>query len=89
MGTNDQACSLSSSYYFIVFIYDATRKLWIYFLKLKSSVFDVFKKWRALVENKILLRLKCLRFDNGGEYYSKELEKFYALNEIKNEKIVL
>lgn len=37
--------------YFVTFIDDATRKLWVYFLRNKSDVFDVFKKWKATVEN--------------------------------------
>ena len=35
--------SFGGSRYFITFIDDATRKLWVYFLKHKYDVFDVFK----------------------------------------------
>ena len=38
-----EVTSLGGSQYFITFIDDATRKLWMYFLKHKSDVFDVFK----------------------------------------------
>ena len=44
--------SFGGSLYFVTFIDDASRKLWVYFLKQKSDVFDVFKKWRATTENK-------------------------------------
>ena len=47
-------------------------------MKHKSDVFDVFKKWKALVENETGLKLKCLRSDNGGEYCSKEFEEYCA-----------
>ena len=33
-------------------------------------------------------KLKCLRSDNGGEYYSKEFESYYSHNGICREKIV-
>ena len=60
-----QVPSLGGSSYFVTFIDDATRKLWVYPMKHKSDVFDVFKKWKALVENETSLKLKCLRSDNG------------------------
>ena len=65
-----QVPSVGNSLYFVTFIYDATRKLWVYFLKRKSDVFDIFKKWCACVETEIGNKLKCLKSDNGGEYYS-------------------
>lgn len=46
-----QVCSIGDSYYFVTFIDDVTKKQWICFLKHNSDVFDVFKKWRDLVEN--------------------------------------
>lgn len=78
-----QVPSLGGSSYFVTFIDDATKKLWVYPMKHKSDVFDVFKKWKALVENETYLKLKCLRSDNGGEYYSKEFEEYCTKNGIK------
>lgn len=43
--------SHSGSQYYVTFIDDSTRKVWVYFLKHKSDVFGVFKKWKAEVEN--------------------------------------
>ena len=43
---------------------------WVYFIRLKSEVFDVFKQFKALVENQCNLNIKALRSDNGGEYTS-------------------
>ena len=36
--------SLGGSIYFVTFINDASRKVWVYFLKQKSDAPDVFKK---------------------------------------------
>ena len=80
--------SFGGSLYFVTFIDDASRKLWIYFLKQKSDVFDVFKNWRATTENETGLKLKCLRSDNGGEYCSDEFERYCAMNGIKRQKTV-
>ena len=49
----------------MTFIDDSSRKVWIYFLKHKSDVFDVFKKWLAQVENESGRKLECLKSDNG------------------------
>ena len=60
--------------YCVLFIYDFSRNTWIYFLEKKSEVFDRFKEFKALVENQIEKKIKVLRTDNGGEFYSKEFE---------------
>jgi len=60
--------SLEGSRYYVTFIDDFSRKVWVYFLKNKFDVFETFKKWKAMVETESGLKLKCLRSDNGGEY---------------------
>ena len=59
---------LRGSLYFVTFIDDSNRKVWVYFLKHKSDVFVVLKKWLAQVKNEPG-KLKCLKSDNRGEYY--------------------
>ena len=67
-----QVSSLCGSHYYVTFIDDATRKVWVYFLVQKSDVFQTFKKWKCLVENETGKKLKCLRSNNIGEYCSHE-----------------
>ncbi|MFA1255968.1 GAG-pre-integrase domain-containing protein, partial [Klebsiella pneumoniae] len=38
-----QVSSLGGSHYYVTFIDDATRKVWVYFLRQKSDVFQTFK----------------------------------------------
>ena len=64
----DQVKYLGGSRYYVTFIDDATRKTWFYCIRQKSDVFATFKKWKSLVENETGKTLKCLRYDNGGEY---------------------
>ena len=54
--------------YFVTFIDDHSRKLWVFPLKSKDQVLDVFKSFQALVERQTGKTLKCIRSDNGGEY---------------------
>ncbi|KAE8683538.1 hypothetical protein F3Y22_tig00111200pilonHSYRG00002 [Hibiscus syriacus] len=81
--------SLAGSLYYVTFIDDSTRKVWVYFLKKKSKVFDTFKKWNAMVENETGLKVKRLRSDNGGEYRNRRFRDFCANNGIKMETAVL
>nr|KYP60023.1 Retrovirus-related Pol polyprotein from transposon TNT 1-94 [Cajanus cajan] len=49
---------------------------WVYFLKIKSEVFGIFKKFKALVEKQSGKQIKALRSDRGKEYTSREFDKF-------------
>ena len=60
--------TLGGALYFVTFIDDCSRKLWVYVLKTKDQVLGVFKKFQALVERETGKKLKCIRTDNGGEY---------------------
>jgi transposase InsO family protein len=60
--------SLGGCYYFVTFIDDHSRKVWVYTLKTKDQVLDVFKQFHASVERETGKKLKCIRTDNGGEY---------------------
>ena len=60
--------SMIQANYFLTFIDKFSRHYWVYLLKLKSEVFYQFKVFKALVENQFGMRLKILRYDNGGEY---------------------
>ncbi|KAE8705011.1 Cytochrome P450 84A1 [Hibiscus syriacus] len=80
--------SLAGSLYYVTFIDDSTRKVWVYFLNKKSEVFDTFRKWKAMVENETGMKVKRLRSDNGGEYRNRRFRDFCANNGIKMETTV-
>ena len=63
--------SFGKSNYFLLFIDDFSRKTWVYFLKQISEVFEVFKKFKAAVENESGQKIKAMRSDRGGEFTSK------------------
>ena len=75
-------CSNGGSKYFVTFIDDHSRKVWLYCIKKKSDVFSVFKKWKQEVENQVDVKIKKLRSDNGGEYDSVEFKLFLEENGI-------
>ena len=57
-------------------------------MKYKDEVFIKFQEFKAEVENLIERRIKILRFNNGGEYTSKEIIAFCKDSGIKREMIV-
>ena len=50
--------------------------VWVTFLREKSKVFEKFKFFKALVENESGHNIKCLRYDNRGEFTSNEFNQF-------------
>ena len=71
-----EAKSLSGAEYFVTFINDKSRYVWIYILKNKSEVFKKFLEWKSMVEKSSCEKIKTLRSDNGSEYTSKEFEDY-------------
>ena len=59
--------SMSQSKYVLTFIDEFSRYYWAYFLKHKYEFFDLFKVFKALVENQSGRNIKILKSDNGGE----------------------
>ena len=76
VGGPQQTPSLNGSKFYIAFIDDHTRMCWIYFMKFKSEVADIFWKFKAWVENQSRCKLQVIRSDNGTEYTSKKFNKF-------------
>lgn len=62
--------------YFITFIDDKSRKVYVYFLKNKMDIKSVFAKYKNEVENQLDKKIKILRTDNGTEYMNKDVSKF-------------
>jgi len=50
--------SIGGARYYVTFIDDLSGKVWVYFLKQKSEVFQKFKEWKTLVENQMEWKVK-------------------------------
>lgn len=81
--------SIGGSLYYITIIDNLTRKVWVYFIKKKSKVYDVFKKWKVMVGNETGLKVKCMRSDNEKEYTDRRFRDFCTNSEIKMKKTIL
>ena len=69
--------SINGCRHFLTFIDDCSRYCWIYFMKLKSEVFETFKSFKAMVENSFNKKMKSIIFDKGGEYIKVYFHSFY------------
>ena len=54
--------------YFVLFVNDFTRFIWIYFFKNKSQVFQMFKEFESLVSRQFNCKIKAFHSDWGGKY---------------------
>jgi transposase InsO family protein len=72
--------------YFLTFIDDCTRFCYVYLLKSKDEAFNYFKAYKAEVENQLERKIKRLRFDRGGEYFSNIFSEFYVEHGIVHER---
>ena len=58
--------------YFMTFIDDCTRFCYVYLLKSKDKTLHYFKTYKGEVENQLERKIKRLRSDLGGEYFSSD-----------------
>jgi len=61
---------------FLNFIDDISKHTWVYFLKLKNEVFDMFLAFKGLVKKQIEHKLHELRIDNGGKYVNNKFTTY-------------
>lgn len=80
-----ETSSVGGGKYFITFIDDYSRKVYVYFLKNKLDITSVFKKFKDEVENELERKIKILRSDNGKEYCNNDFSDFLAASGIKHQ----
>lgn len=79
--------TLGGASYFVTFIDDASRKVWVFVLKSKDQVAAVFEIFHRLVERQTGKKLRCIRTDNGGEY-TGVFHQYYRAQGIRHEQTV-
>ena len=74
--------SISDFQFYVLFVYDYPKFTWLFLLKFKSDVFEVFKYFKATVENQLDSKIKILRTNRGGEFTSNMFKRFCSSNGI-------
>ena len=67
--------SISKARYVLTFIDDFSRFTQVFFLKLKSKVFECLIEFKALDENESGCNIKIIHTDNGGDYVNKDVQQ--------------
>ena len=68
--------------WFVTFIDDCTRMTWIFLLKNKSDVCDIFQNFYHMILTQFQKKIQVLRSDNGGEYLNHSVKTFCLKNGI-------
>lgn len=59
--------------WFVTFIDDHTRVCWVYLLKEKTEVRNVFQNFHSMIQTQFQTQIQVLRSDNGTEYFNSIL----------------
>ena len=68
--------STRESRYLLTIIDNYSKKVWVFFLKIKDEVFREFKDWKTMIEKQTGKQVKKLRTDNGLEFVKDEFTSF-------------
>ncbi|MCO5571239.1 hypothetical protein L7F22_024975 [Adiantum nelumboides] len=71
--------------FYVTFIDDCSRKVWIYFMKEKSEVFTYFQNFKAMVEKQTRNFVQFLRSNGGGEYFSNKFSNFLTKHGVQRQ----
>ncbi|KAK2403406.1 putative mitochondrial protein [Trifolium repens] len=82
-----ETLSLGGNRYFVSFVDEFSRMMWIYLIKTKDEVLQKFKSFKIMVEKQSEKQIKILRSDGGGEYTSHDFKVFCTENGIQHEVI--
>jgi hypothetical protein len=70
--------SIGRNKYYVSFIDDFSKYTWIFMLKNKSDVFQVFRNFQNLIERQFDQKILTMQTDWGGEY--EKLNSFFQKN---------
>jgi len=62
--------TIESNHYFAMVIVDYSRRSWVYTMKHKVKVLELFVEWKKNMEKSTRRKIKALQSDNRGEYKS-------------------
>ena len=71
-----KTASSRGKHYFVTFVDDNSRRIWVYTLKSKDEVFETFLVWKKMVENQTKRKIKVLLYNNGTEYRNDQFSYF-------------
>nr|GEV06766.1 hypothetical protein [Tanacetum cinerariifolium] len=73
--------SLNKKSYYLVVIDDYRRFTWVVFLTTKDETSPILKTFITVLDNKLSLKVKVIRSDNGTEFKNSDLNQFCGLKD--------
>ncbi|MCE6984119.1 transposase, partial [Pseudomonas frederiksbergensis] len=70
---------------FATFIDDCTRVTWVFLMKEKSEVLNLFVRFFYMIKTQFGKSIKRLCSDNGREYVNHDMSKFFFENGVVHE----
>ena len=61
---------IGGNYYFVSFIDDYSSRYWVYTMKHRGKVLELFVEWKMNMEKNTRRKIKALHSKNDGEYTS-------------------
>jgi len=77
--------SISGAKWFATFIHDCIRVTWVFLMKEKIEVFNLFIRFFRMIKTKFGKLIKRLQFENGREYVNHDMAKFIFENSVVHE----
>ena len=74
--------SIGGNKYSFVIVDDYSRFTWVFFLRDKSGVHGIFKRFAKRAQNEFDVKIKRVRSDNGTEFKNTNIEEFLDEEEI-------
>lgn len=62
--------------YFVTFVDDYSKCTWVYLMKTKDEVCNIFQKFHKMIQTQFDAFVRILRSDNGDEYISSTLQAY-------------
>ena len=68
--------NISGSRWFVTFIDDHTRVTWVFLMKEKSEVGQIFQTFHKMIQNQFQTKIQVLKTDNGKEFFHSNLGSY-------------
>ncbi|WVY94278.1 hypothetical protein V8G54_033366 [Vigna mungo] len=80
-----EKCQVKDLYNYYTWTFDDnSRYTWTYFIAAKKDTFKVFKRFAAVIQNEMDLKIKSIRSDHGGEFQNRDFDDYLAEMEISH-----
>lgn len=69
--------NISGARWFVIFVDNCIRVVWLYLLKTKSEVSQIFPTFNNMIQNQFGVEIKRFRFDNAKDFFNQSLSLFF------------